>query len=204
MTKKRSINSSADARLAREIEDLLAIDPSPEFLARLRTRLAEEPTLLDARAMGPHKRWWHFQLPVRMGIAIAAMVAAALVLVVLRSPLRETTHKVVAVEVPAETEAVTVPALAPPPSPVKHAVLKPAEPIVTGFFPLMENPPPFERGLLVRIIVPASTMRTVGLPVGDDHLSDPVQADLLVGQDDLARAIRFVSYRKSRDEGEQP
>jgi len=206
MTKKRSIDSSADARLAREIEDLLAIDPSPEFLARLRTRLAEEPPLLDARVMGPRKRWWHFQLPepirlpAPMGIAIAAMVAA-LVLVVLRWPARETPHKVVAVEVPTETEAVTAPALAPPPSPVKPAVRKSAEPeeIETGFFPLMVDPPPFERGLLIRITVPASTMRAVGLPVGDNHLSDPVQADLLVGQDDLARAIRFVSYQKSRD-----
>lgn len=81
---------------------------------------------------------------------------------------------------------------------MKQAARKPAEreEIATGFFPLMDNPPPFERGLLVRMTVPASAMRAVGLPVGDDHLSDPVQADLLVGQDDLARAIRFVSYRK--------
>jgi hypothetical protein len=207
MTKKRSIDSSADARLAREIEDLLAIDPSPEFLARLRTHLAEAPPLLDARAMGPRKRWWYFRLPgsirlpVPMGIAIAAMVAAALVLVVLRWPARETPHKVVAVEVPAETEAVTVPASAPPPSPAKPPVRKSAEPeeIETGFFPLMVDPPPFERGLLIRITVPASAMRAVGLPVGDNHLSDPVQADVLMGQDDLVRAIRFVSYRKSRD-----
>lgn len=155
--------------------------------------------------MGPHKKWWNLRLPdslrlpVPTGIAIAATLAAALVLAVLRWSARETPHTVVAVEVPAETEAVTVKTLAPPRSPVKQAVRKPAEPIVTGFFPLMENPPPFEHGLLVRITVPASTMRAVGLPVGDDHLSDPVQADLLVGQDDLARAIRFVSYRKSRD-----
>src|SRR5579863_9009912 len=144
MTKKRSVDSSADARLAREIEVLLAIDSSPEFLARLRTRLAEEPPLLDAHAISPLKGWWKFRppgsirFPVPMGIAIAAMVAAALVLVVLRRPAREAPHKVVAVEVPAETEAATVPAFAQPPSPVNDAARKPAEPeeIVTGFFPL--------------------------------------------------------------------
>jgi hypothetical protein len=168
MTEKQSNDSPTDATLAREIEDLLAVAPSPEFLARLRTQLAQESPFPKARAMGPRRRWWKF--------AVAAMVAAALVLVVLHRPARETPKKVVAVDVPAKPEE-----------------------IVTGFFPLMENPPPFERGLLIRMTVPASAMRAVGLPVGDNHLSDPVQADLLVGQDDLARAIRFVSYRKSRD-----
>jgi hypothetical protein len=207
MTEKQSNDSLTDATLARAIEDLLAIAPSPEFLAHVRTQLAQEAPLLDARAMGPRKRWWNSRLPdsirrpVPMGIAIAAM-AAALILAVLHWPARETPqHQVVAVEAPSKTEAVTVPALAPPQSPMKHGGRKSAEPeeIVTGFFPLMENPPPFERGLLVRMTVPASTMRAVGLPVGDNHLSDPVQADLLVGQDDLARAIRFVSYQKRRD-----
>ena len=67
--------------------------------------------------------------------------------------------------------------------------------IVTEFFPLMDAPPPFERGELLRVTVPASTMRQVGLPVNEDRLNDRVYADVLVGQEGLARAIRFVSYR---------
>jgi hypothetical protein len=63
---------------------------------------------------------------------------------------------------------------------------------VTPFYSLMDVQPPFERGELVRVLVPASTMRTVGLVVGEKHLKDPVQADILVGQEGLARAIRFV------------
>jgi hypothetical protein len=106
-------------------------------------------------------------------------------------PARETPHRTITAETPARTEPRGVPDLAPVPSPVKAAPGE-REEIVTGFYPLMESPPPFERGLLVRMTVPASTMRAVGLSVGDDHLSDPVQADVLVGQDDLARAIRFV------------
>ena len=70
--------------------------------------------------------------------------------------------------------------------------VRPGE-IATQFYPLMDSPPPFQRGLLVRMTLPASTMRAVGLPVGDEHLSDPVQAEVLVGQDDLARAVRFVT-----------
>jgi hypothetical protein len=56
----------------------------------------------------------------------------------------------------------------------------------------MDVAPPFERGELIRVNVSAAAMRTVGLPVDEDHLADHVQADVLVGQEGLARAIRFV------------
>jgi len=68
--------------------------------------------------------------------------------------------------------------------------------VATEFYPLIDTPPPFERGELMRVIVPAATMRKVGLPVSDNHLNDPVQADILVGQEGLARAIRFVDSQK--------
>jgi hypothetical protein len=68
--------------------------------------------------------------------------------------------------------------------------------IVTQFFPLMDAAPPFERGELLRVTVPASTMRSVGLPVNEERLGDRVYADVLVGQEGLARAIRFVSYEQ--------
>jgi hypothetical protein len=70
----------------------------------------------------------------------------------------------------------------------------PVREMVTEFFPLMEDPPPFERGELLRVSLPASAMRGVGLPVNEDRLTDTVQADVLVGQEGLARAIRFVRY----------
>jgi hypothetical protein len=60
----------------------------------------------------------------------------------------------------------------------------------------MEVAPPLERAELWRVVVPASTMRAVGLPVREDRLEDPVEADLVVGQEGIARAIRFVSYRQ--------
>lgn len=64
--------------------------------------------------------------------------------------------------------------------------------IVTDFFPLMDVPPPIGRGALVRVYLPAGAMRTVGLPVREDRLSDRVQADVLVSEEGLATAIRFV------------
>ena len=66
--------------------------------------------------------------------------------------------------------------------------------IVTEFFPLDDVAPPFERGELVRVNLPAAAMRTVGLPVREDRLAERVQADVLVSEEGLARAIRFVKY----------
>jgi hypothetical protein len=79
---------------------------------------------------------------------------------------------------------------------IRKAVHRNPQPreVVTEFFPLIEDAPPFERGELLRVSLPASAMRGVGLPVNEDRLTDMVQADVLVGQEGLARAIRFVRY----------
>jgi hypothetical protein len=66
--------------------------------------------------------------------------------------------------------------------------------IVTDFFPLMDPAPPFDHGEILRVQLPATAMRAVGLPVSEDHLADQVQADVLVGEEGLPRAIRFVKY----------
>jgi hypothetical protein len=106
---------------------------------------------------------------------------------------------------PPEPVAITRPEPAPQPAAVpatpsprrvKRRPQTPLREIDTEFFPLLDVQPPFERGELVRIEVPASAMRDVGLPVSQDHLADLVQADVLVGQEGLARAIRFVSFEK--------
>jgi hypothetical protein len=64
----------------------------------------------------------------------------------------------------------------------------------TEFFPLVAAAPPFERGQIWRLEVPASAMRTVGLPVREEHLADRIQADVLVGEEGMVRAIRFVAF----------
>jgi hypothetical protein len=51
---------------------------------------------------------------------------------------------------------------------------------------------PLESGRIVRIEVPAAELVKLGVPLTDTTLTQPVQADLLLGQDGLARAIRFV------------
>src|SRR5258708_788940 len=79
---------------------------------------------------------------------------------------------------------------------VRSARPAPPREIATEFFPLVDYPPPFERGELVRVTVPAAAMRAVGLPVREDRLTDRVQADVLIGQEGMARAIRFVGYSR--------
>jgi hypothetical protein len=101
--------------------------------------------------------------------------------------------------VPAQKFAETATALpaAPPFAPVpaapktrvRHAVQRE---IATEFFPLMDVPPPIGRGALIRVNLPAEAMRTVGLPVREDRLSERVQADVLLSEEGLATAIRFV------------
>jgi hypothetical protein len=105
-------------------------------------------------------------------------------------------------KIPVQVAKAVEPPAPPKPKPVRRAkhVAKPVpEPppqqeIATEFFPLMDAPPPFERGQLVRVVVPAATMRTVGLPIAPERWNDRIQADVLVGEEGMARAIRFVSF----------
>jgi hypothetical protein len=80
--------------------------------------------------------------------------------------------------------------------PATLAMAADSKEVLTPFFPLMASASNLEHGLIIRVTVPAAVMRRVGLQVGEGHLADPVQAEVLVGQDALARAIRFVTYRQ--------
>jgi hypothetical protein len=49
-----------------------------------------------------------------------------------------------------------------------------------------------DRGQVIRLEVPRSTLVSFGLPMNAERSDVPVKADLLVGEDGLARAIRFI------------
>ena len=51
---------------------------------------------------------------------------------------------------------------------------------------------PMESGEVLRVQMPRSALVRFGLPVNVEQADVPVKADLLVGEDGLARAIRFV------------
>ncbi len=164
----------------------------PEVETRLRQAFRRKQARKQARKTWKRSAVW--------GLAAAAGVAAVIASYPSR-PRPEPVRTQAAVQQPA---AVPQPIATPAPEiarvvskPVRKAApVRPAQrrEIVTEFFPLVDVAPPFERGELVRVNLPASAMRTVGLPVREDRLADRVQADVLVGQEGMPRAIRFVKY----------
>jgi hypothetical protein len=71
--------------------------------------------------------------------------------------------------------------------------------IATRFYPLVEDDElvSLESGQVIRVEVPASTLIQFDLLVTLESLTQPVQADLVIGQDGLARAIRFLPADQS-------
>ena len=89
------------------------------------------------------------------------------------------------------------------PIPVKRAGLRrpiamrlqqatPASVASTAFYALPNAGDPLEFGAVVRVRLPRSAMRLAGLPVNEERLAERIQADVLLGQDGTARAVRFV------------
>jgi len=168
-------------------ENDLGVQASPALEARL---------LREFRSRRPHQR--------NRWPAIAALAAGGLIAVLLlvhRSP--KSTARVPAVPISAP-ESFAGPEPAPTPKALaaprkmnrKLTALRRPEQreVMTDFFPLMNPAPPFERGQMLRVQLPAAAMRTVGLPVREERMADPIQADVLVGEEGMARAIRFVRF----------
>lgn len=59
--------------------------------------------------------------------------------------------------------------------------------------PYADDDSPLGAGELVRVRLSQSTLGLLGFPVTDVRASEPVTADLVIGEDGVARAIRFVS-----------
>jgi hypothetical protein len=70
----------------------------------------------------------------------------------------------------------------------------PAQEIATDFIQLAEAGPysQAEEAHLVRVELPRSALANFGLPVNAETAGGRVKADVLLGQDGVARAIRFV------------
>ncbi len=184
---------NSEDRILRALKALRQADCEREASAGVEDKLL---VAFRARRREPRDIPWKF----------AATLAAAAVVAVLLGRLyseRQSTVRVdpviTAAPVATLVEQAQVPVVQPKPAAVRRRNVVPfAEPpreIVTDFFPLMDVAPPLGRGQLLRVAVPASAMRSVGLPVREERLDEPVQADVLVGEEGMVRAIRFVSQR---------
>ena len=175
----------SEDRVLQALKALAETDRDRQASFALEARL-----LSDFRSRRASQRWrW---------VATAAIAAGVLLVVVLST--NRTSKPVVSVapaptQVPRQETAPVVAVTAPAPRKVARKIARPqAREVVTDFFPLMDPAPPFERGQMLRVQLPAAAMRTVGLPVREDHLADPIQADVLVGEEGMPRAIRFVRF----------
>lgn len=63
-----------------------------------------------------------------------------------------------------------------------------------GFYPLpeAEGLPPVENAMVVRVQLPVSSLQLMGVPIDQERADASVQADLLLGQDGLARGVRLA------------
>lgn len=66
--------------------------------------------------------------------------------------------------------------------------------VETEFFPFMAAGPQFpsEQRQFVRVKLPRSALQVFGLPMNMERAREPVQADIMLGEDGRALAVRFV------------
>jgi hypothetical protein len=66
--------------------------------------------------------------------------------------------------------------------------------IATDFMPVSygDNLNDIDNGRIVRVEMPRSALAQFGLPVNMDRANERIKADVLIGDDGMARAIRFV------------
>jgi hypothetical protein len=70
----------------------------------------------------------------------------------------------------------------------------------SGFIalPYAQSDVPLEQPVIVRIQIPASQLGGMGMPLAHVAAEEKVNADLLVGQDGIARAVRLVDEQVSK------
>ncbi len=142
------------------------------LVAAFRAQQARRPVEMPVR-----KVW----VPVLSGIAAAALVAAGLFL--LRDKPVQPVHR--------STSAIELASVPVTPD----AMADDESPDSDGFIPLpnAQRIAPDENVNVVRVEVPRSAMLAVGLPVSADQSMELVEADIKMGSDGLARAVRFVN-----------
>ena len=166
----------------------LAASMPREAPARVEQRLLEQ---FRRRRQGRRRMVWASAATV--GTAIAAGIAAAFFTIppAPGPPAAAIVH-------------VAPPAIAAPVRPVvaaRRAARKKtpqAQPsraeVATTFYPLpdADSLPPADHATVMRVRLPRSAMRMVGLPVNEERVNERIQADVVLGHDGLVRAVRFL------------
>ncbi|MGH9722015.1 MAG: hypothetical protein ACRD8O_17545 [Bryobacteraceae bacterium] len=182
--------TDSEERKLRAGLNALANDRSEAAPVRIETAL-----LAEFRRRRSKRAW-------RKAAAWGSIAAALVVIAVGRARREEPVRPSVPAVKPIElTQPPAVPlavaAAASKPAPTRRP-RRPAPParleVATGFFPVAGGDllSPFDRGQMVRVRLPRSALGVFGLPFNEDRASGTVKADVLLGEDGMARAIRFV------------
>lgn len=139
-----------------------------------------------------HSRRW-------LAVAAAGSIAAAILWFA-----RQTPHPVTPPTPPTIASVAPTPPRVPPVQDVKsnrrasrrprRTLQSPQTEIATEFLPVAQDDgwTPLEGGRLVRVKLPRSALGLFGLPVDEERSPERVQADVMLSNDGLLRAIRFV------------
>ena len=173
------------------------------------TEKQEAPASLEPKlvaAFREHHAWRRAQQRrVRLGTT-AALAVAALLAAVSFLYLRPVSIRQTVTPRPERAAIVTTANVAPTPVAaiphVRHhrhpaARVQPEEvrqqEVVTDFLPLDAASSPPANGEIVRVEIPRSTMASFGFPIDPRRASVPIRADVLLGEDGMAHAVRFVT-----------
>jgi len=131
--------------------------------------------------------WWSVS-------AVAAIAAGMAVLMWMRPAPPKSAPLVARVSVPELSQPVA-PQLLPAVQKSQATRSVRARPVKAVSFyalPSASELPPAENAVVVRVQLPMSSLRLMGLLVSEESSAERIQADVLVGQDGLARGVRFV------------
>lgn len=143
------------------------------------------PAFIEERLMSEfrrRKRVW--RVAVWSSGAGVAAVAAGLLLMMWLTPKAHAPKAAPAAV--AELPADNAPALIEVPGPSGELAM--------NFYELPEarELPPVENATVVRVELPISSLRSIGFQISEERADEAVEADVLLGQDGLARGVRFV------------
>ena len=135
-----------------------------------------------------NKVWWSIS-------AVAAIAAGLAVMILMRPAPPKAEPAVIRAGGPESPRPVEAVALHAPQKsqPERSVRARPAKAVLSFYaLPSASELPPVENAMVVRVQLPISSLRLMGLPVSEESSAENIQADVLVGQDGLARGVRFV------------
>jgi hypothetical protein len=191
------------ARIERQLADAFAAHDSTDVIASSRMKSVVWRSGSEGKSITESWRLW---LPAAAAIVLVAGVA--LLAWINRQPPPGRDHdrgQRAAIEKPSPPRVVdetvnrrpldsTTTIVASSPHPTRTAPQKTNVVTPSGFvdLPWTAGLPAFESGEIVRMDVPVASLPAYGIDISSGTGKGPVEADVLIGQDGFARAIRLV------------